>query len=778
LEFSTITDAIDPTVTITEFLARLFQHTSKKPCDYPDITQMRNMSDTAKDPADPGIGEGATTSANTTTPLFSQPGTDLCMDWGDACSLGCLPDLNRYLLLVMEKGTEYFVSFPPKARAFPLALLKLFVTCTGRKIRYLRIDGSKEFQSDEIKEYCAENDVVLQLVVAYNHTMQARVEGAIGCVKQHNRTSLLHANKPTRFWDDATKDFSIKKVYLWASPDTRGKLQTPHDRMQPAFSGTYNTVAVPFGSRVIAQLHREHRKVKNGSFGDRFVEGIYLYSDSAAPCIWMFSIALQRKIKVQDIKSYPLPFPFKDPSCLTRNTPTMMKDMSKMHEEDAHDDDMIAMETSNQIHARAQMCAANSHILEPTDVDYDINPPLHVRNPVVPAMNETRDNATPPPSILPPRATSGDDLAAARPSVQHDRCINLHANLADYSELEIAKARAHHSVEMGLPKHYAPNHLVPDGKMCVVGVKAKKISLKKAVLIVKFISPPSSKNVQIQLFCTSLEPKTEQGQGADFSIMTALKTTNPGAKSRFDLGVRCKPCSDTTCSMIAAFDSMMGGTTFDASQASSDDFETSEQNPFRDERYLRSFRDPVGYTKGAPDPKHHGLAMRTAMKAEWIQSQKSEMDGLWRRDVFQKVPRSSLTPQDRVCTIRFHNKIKQKGPGREFDKCKVRLVMQGQHMRRKGEDNVGDYDDAFSPVPAASGFRIILSLATQQNMLTDHIDISQAFVQEGLLPGDGYNGKVYILFHLQDMMKILSMCIACLSHFTACPLQPELGTAP
>jgi len=42
--------------------------------------------------------------------------------------------------------------------------------------------------------------------------------------------------------------------------------------------------------------------------------------------------------------------------------------------------------------------------------------------------------------------------------------------------------------------------------MHVVGVKAKKISLKKAVLNVKFISPPSLKNVQIHLFCTSLEP--------------------------------------------------------------------------------------------------------------------------------------------------------------------------------------------------------------------------------------------------------------------------------
>jgi len=55
--------------------------------------------------------------------------------------------------------------------------------------------------------------------------------------------------------------------------------------MQLAFFGTYKTVAVPCGSRVIAQLPLEHRLVKNGSFGDRLVEGTYLYSDPATPCI-------------------------------------------------------------------------------------------------------------------------------------------------------------------------------------------------------------------------------------------------------------------------------------------------------------------------------------------------------------------------------------------------------------------------------------------------------------------------------------------------------------
>ena len=188
-----------------------------------------------------------------------------------------------------------------------------------------------------------------------------------------------------------------------------------------------------------------------------------------------------------------------------------------MHEEDAHDDNLIAMETSNQIHTRAQMRAAenaaHSHILEPPDVDTDIISPLLVRNPAVTATDERatfgydsaqRDNITVVPSILPPRATFGD--AAARPSVQYDEAgIDLHANLVDYTELEIAKALARHSVEIGLPKHYAPNHVVPEGKMRVVGIKAKKISSTKAVLIVKSISPPSLKNVQMQLY----KPRTK-----------------------------------------------------------------------------------------------------------------------------------------------------------------------------------------------------------------------------------------------------------------------------
>ena len=112
----------------------------------------------------------------------------------------------------------------------------------------------------------------------------------------------------------------------------------------------------------------------------------------------------------------------------------MMKEMSKMHEEDAHDDNLIAMEISNQIRNRAQMRAAenadHSHILEPRDVAKDTSSPLFVRNdnPAVTATDE-RDNVTLLPSIFPPRANSGNDSAAARPSVQHAEVDNERDNV-------------------------------------------------------------------------------------------------------------------------------------------------------------------------------------------------------------------------------------------------------------------------------------------------------------------------------------------------------------
>ena len=100
---------------------------------------------------------------------------------------------------MVDKDTEYLANFDTKSRHNPVDLLRSYVNTTGKLPRYLRVDDAKEFASNDIVEYCVQHRIILQTVVAYNHTMQARVEGAIGYVKQHSHVAMLTATSPRGF---------------------------------------------------------------------------------------------------------------------------------------------------------------------------------------------------------------------------------------------------------------------------------------------------------------------------------------------------------------------------------------------------------------------------------------------------------------------------------------------------------------------------------------------------------------------------------------------------
>ena len=128
----------------------------------------------------------------------SEAGTDLRMDWADAASLGF--DGEQYFLVVVDKGTEHVVTFNTKTRSDPVDLLANYLTITKRVPKFLRVDGAKEFVGAKMKAFCHLHNITLQIVTSYSHTMQARVEGAIGIIKQHSRIALSTANSPTVYF--------------------------------------------------------------------------------------------------------------------------------------------------------------------------------------------------------------------------------------------------------------------------------------------------------------------------------------------------------------------------------------------------------------------------------------------------------------------------------------------------------------------------------------------------------------------------------------------------
>jgi hypothetical protein len=105
---------------------------------------------------------------------------------------------------------------------------------------------------------------------------------------------------------------------------------------------------------------------------------------------------------------------------------------------------------------------------------------------------------------------------------------------------------------------------------------------------------------------------------------------------------------------MASLDAMHGGTRFSAAELKGQTDAMCELS------------NPPGYSRDAPDPKHRGQAMRSALSAEWLKSENIEMTGLWRRNVFERVRRDCLDSADKVFGSRFHYKIKRKRG--EFDK--------------------------------------------------------------------------------------------------------------
>jgi hypothetical protein len=166
---------------------------------------------------------------------FVVPTLDVRADFADSCQIGRSGD--RWFLLMVDKTTEYVSLYNTKTRSNPLALLKEYLTFTGRKIRYLLMDNAKEFHSEEMLAFCRDNGIIIQPVIAYNHTGMCRVESYIGVVKSHGRVSMLNANVPLRFHGDAVLDFCIKRNFTWYS---KKGLRTKIPEPPIQFSGATN----------------------------------------------------------------------------------------------------------------------------------------------------------------------------------------------------------------------------------------------------------------------------------------------------------------------------------------------------------------------------------------------------------------------------------------------------------------------------------------------------------------------------------------------------------
>jgi hypothetical protein len=657
-------------------------------------------------------------------------GTDIRIDFADAISMGYQHE--KYYLLAVDKESDFLYSIPSTQRADAYVLLKEYLEVTGFRPSRLRCDNAPEFKSEKFLKLCEESNISIQYVEAYNHTMNGRIENCVKIVKSHVRAALSASNAPRNFWPDCTKDLINKYNNLVKRTNT-GHLLTPYERVKPkALSNRLSDVFVPFGCKAVGVLPKEHPLIKNTSHQNRGYEGIFLRKDDTSEQVWLYVFALRKRMLFRDVQYYKEQFPFRNHGCLSN--PKLMDPCLK---------DLGALEVPSDSPpalplTRAKAAEHDDLVKQAERIISDENTEA-CQAPVVPATPGGSQFLTPPSSppsswIIPAVDMGSPEQSPARGQLpkakrfMEGRDIPLEHPWEQLTWLQRCKALAHHEVVIPLPPGTLPGRDVPGLPLFGKSVRAYNGGPKKsrqAFLEIRVMKPHPRAG--------DLVPLRADMPGEDTqSVAHAIWCWKPNLTCLQDFGIQKPSASDSTKALLAllqdaglkGFHAVWSATTHAPPEASHNSSSFSLQ-----------------VDKFVPDPRNRNAMLRGPVEHVpfWKESETKEMEGLKARGCIKRVHRRDLIDGvDKVFQSRFHYKIKRHADG-TLNKFKVRLVCQGQHMQKSV-----DYADAFSPVPHASGFRTLVALAAANDMEMDQVDISQAFIQGDLLPGDGRRGRVFI----------------------------------
>ena len=111
---------------------------------------------------------------------------------------------------------------------------------------------------------------------------------------------------------------------------------------------------------------------------------------------------------------------------------------------------------------------------------------------------------------------------------------------------------------------------------------------------------------------------------------------------------------------------------------------------------------------------------------EWQRGLGKEIAGLKRKGIAISVPRSSVPSSAKILRTLILAKLKRDEAGR-ITRRKVRLAVQDS-----GQREGLDYHEISASVIRSSSFRMVLSIAAEQNMKVRQVDIEQAFAHVNL----------------------------------------------
>jgi hypothetical protein len=117
-------------------------------------------------------------------------------------------------------------------------------------------------------------------------------------------------------------------------------------------------------------------------------------------------------------------------------------------------------------------------------------------------------------------------------------------------------------------------------------------------------------------------------------------------------------------------------------------------------------------------------ALRSESKQQWQDAMDEEISNLAKFDCFSQVPRTQAVQHGKLLKSKWVFKTKHNADG-SIQRYRARLVAKG-FLMREGVD----YYESFSPVFSHTSLRLVLGLATSQDLRVDQWDLKNAFLQQ------------------------------------------------
>uniref|UniRef100_H3HA18 Integrase catalytic domain-containing protein n=1 Tax=Phytophthora ramorum TaxID=164328 RepID=H3HA18_PHYRM len=137
---------------------------------------------------------------------------------------------SKYLLLVVDEASGCMKGFCLRAKSESEDCIKTYVTKVqtqfGKKVRFVRHDGAREFATNSLKAFYEVEGIEQQTTVPYAHQTNGTAERAIRTIVTIGRSMLHHAKLDKCFWAEAAMTAIYVKNRL---PSPKVEHKTPFE---------------------------------------------------------------------------------------------------------------------------------------------------------------------------------------------------------------------------------------------------------------------------------------------------------------------------------------------------------------------------------------------------------------------------------------------------------------------------------------------------------------------------------------------------------------------